>query len=325
MYYDINKTLSRQRLFNFVIGPRGCGKTYGAKRHVIRRFLRYGEQFVYLRRYDTELPAAEIKNFFDDVGVEFPDHEFNARNGLFKIDGEIAGWYFPLSKAIMLKSIPFPRVSLIIFDEFIIETGMHHYLPNETRAFLECYSTISRDRDIPALFLSNAVSSANPYFLYFDIRFENDSPGLYLTDFISAEFVVNTEYVEHVNNTKFGQLIANTKYGEYAVSNKFLLDNNNFISPMPAGCQYVCTFIFTDKEVGFYVNPEATMWYVSQRIDKTCQRRYVISINDHTENTALAINNIYIKSLVNRFCQGLLRFDSAQTKNICDGTIRKLI
>ena len=145
MYYDPNKTLSRQRLFNFVVGARGCGKTYGAKKTVIKRFLKSGKQFVYLRRYETEMPAAEMLNFFDDVSVEFPDTEFKSYNGLFRINKQIAGWYFPLSKATMLKSIPFPNVDLIIFDEFIIEVGIYRYLPNEVRTFLECYSTISRD------------------------------------------------------------------------------------------------------------------------------------------------------------------------------------
>lgn len=40
IYYDIDKTLSKQRLFNFVVGPRGVGKTYGFKRRVIQNFLK---------------------------------------------------------------------------------------------------------------------------------------------------------------------------------------------------------------------------------------------------------------------------------------------
>ena len=209
MYYDPNKTLSKQRLFNFVIGARGCGKTYGAKRVAIQNFLRRGQQFVYLRRYETEMPAAEMRNFFDDIWYEFPDHEFKADRGLFRIDNEIAGWYFALSKATMLKSIPFPNVNLIIFDEFIIEVGVYHYLPNEVHTFLECYSTISRDRDITVLFLSNAITMTNPYFLYFKIGLEKGQT-VKLTPFISLELIQNKHYEEHVKQTKFGQLIAET-------------------------------------------------------------------------------------------------------------------
>lgn len=324
-YYDPNKTISRQRLFNFVIGARGCGKTYGFKRQVIRNFLRRNEQFVYLRRYDTELPASKIRNFFDDVAVEFPDHEFKAYNGLFRIDGEVAGWYFPISTSVMLKSIPFPNVSLIIFDEFIIEVGIYQYLPNEVRAFLDCYNTISRDRDIPVYFLSNAITMANPYFLYFDIKFQPHQ-RVFLTEFISAEVLDNKEYSKHVSKTKFGQLISKTTYGEYAVQNKFLLDTDTFIDKMPPGCYYICTFIINGKDIGFYVNNEANMWYLSEKIDKTCKQRFTLDINEHTEQTILsARNNLYVSNMILKFCQGLIRFDTQSVKNICNSTLKKLI
>ena len=47
MYYDINKTLSYNTLFNFVVGPRGAGKTYAAKKRDIINFHKMGQQFDY--------------------------------------------------------------------------------------------------------------------------------------------------------------------------------------------------------------------------------------------------------------------------------------
>lgn len=325
MYFDANRTMSRQRLFNFVLGARGYGKTYGFKKHVIKNFIRRGEQFVYIRRYETELPAAEMKNFFDDVAVEFPDHDFKAGKGLLMIDGQVAGWYIALSKATMLKSIPFPNVTLIGFDEFIIEVGMHQYLPNEVRTFLECYSTISRDRDVPVLFLSNAISMNNPYFLYFDVKFENEQT-VYLTEFISVEITRNKAFERHMSNTKFGRMIANTDYGKYAVQNKFLLDTDTFIEPMPPGCGYIATIVFSGKECGYYIAPECNKWYLSQNVDSTCKSRFTLDITDHTEETILsARNNITIQSMINRFCQGSLRFDTQATKNLCHSTLKRLV
>lgn len=325
MYYDINRTLSRQRLFNFVIGARGCGKTYGAKKQVIKQFLRTGAQFVYIRRYETELPAAEIRNFFDDVAEEFPDHEFKAWNGIFRIDGEVAGWYIALSKAVMLKSIPFPNVKLIIFDEFIIEVGMYQYLPNEVRAFLDCYNTISRDRDVTVLFLSNAITMANPYFIYFDIKFEK-AQTVYLTEFMSVELLESREYSEHVAQTKFGRMIASTEYGKYAIQNKFLLDTDTFLEPMPPGCSYICTFVINKRDIGFYVNSEGSLWYLSEKTDRTCPRRFTLNIEEHTEQSILAAkNNLYVSSMINKFCQGLIRFDTQSAKNLCNMTLKKLI
>lgn len=325
MYYDPNKTLSRQRLFNFVVGARGCGKTYGAKKTVIRNFLRKGQQFVYLRRYDTEMPQAEMINFFDDVSVEFPDVEFKAWNGLFRINKEIAGWYFPLSKATMLKSIPFPNVSLIIFDEFIIEVGIYRYLPNEVRTFLECYSTISRDRDVPVLFLSNAITMTNPYFLYFKLGFEKDQT-VKLTKHISLELIQNEEYQEHVKQTRFGELIADTEYGEYNIQNKFLLDTPVFIQDMPPGATYICTFIIQGKEIGYYVSTQETLWYLSHKTDSTCKKKFALKFSEHDQNTVLAQKqNPYIRGMLDTYCQGNIRFTTQEVKNLCSETLRRLI
>ena len=325
MYYDPNKTLSRQRLFNFVVGARGVGKTYGAKKCVIRNFIRKGEQFVYVRRYETEIPAAEMRNFFDDIALEFPYVEFKAYNGLFRINGEIAGWYICLSKATMLKSIPFPNVSLIIFDEFIIEVGMHRYLPNEVRTFLECYSTISRDRDVPVLFLSNAITMTNPYFLYFKISFE---PGqtIKLLKHISVELIQNREYEEHVSKTRFGELIADTDYGAYNMQNKFLLDTGTFIQDMPIGAAYICTYVINQRKFGFYVSTEENLWYLSDKVDNTCNRIYALVFAEHDQNTVLIQrSNPYILQMIDKYCQGNIRFTNQEVKNILSEVLRKLI
>lgn len=325
MYYDVNKTMSRQRLFNFVVGPRGNGKTYGAKEYAIKNYLKRGEQFVYLRRYDTEMPAAEMRNFFDDIQDKFPEVEFKSYQGLFRINGQIAGWYFPLSKATMLKSIPFPNVKLIIFDEFIIEVGIYRYLPNEVRTFLECYSTISRDRDIPVLFLSNAITITNPYFLYFKLTFE-EGQTLKLTKFISAEIIQNEEFSKHMMNTKFGQLIADTDYGQYNIQNKFILDTDTFISDMPPGTAYVCTFVVKNRTVGYYSSPLETLWYISDKIDNTCPRRFALEFSEHNTNSILAQKaNFFIKSLTEKYCQGNLRFTTQEVKNLMTDILRRLI
>lgn len=324
-YYDPNKTLSKQRLFSFVVGARGCGKTYGAKRTAITRFLRTGAQFVYLRRYETEMPAAEMRNFFDDISQEFPDVEFSSYQGLFRINKQIAGWYFPLSKATMLKSIPFPNVELIIFDEFIIEVGVYRYLPNEVRTFLECYSTISRDRDVPVLFLSNAITMTNPYFLYFNIGLEAGQT-VKLTKHICLELIQNEQYAEHVRNTKFGELIADTEYGQYNMQNKFLLDTKDFIQKMPVGASYICTFIVENRSIGYFVSPEENLWYLSDKFDPTCKRKYALTFAEHDQSTMLVQKlNFYVRNLCETYCQGNIRFTNQEVKNLMTTILRRLI
>ena len=95
MYYDYSKILSYKAVFNFIIGARGCGKSYGAKKMLIKKFIKTGQQFIYLRRFKIELQ--KVSTWFDDVSAEFPDHEFKVKGKTFYIDGKLAGWAIALS------------------------------------------------------------------------------------------------------------------------------------------------------------------------------------------------------------------------------------
>ena len=66
MYYDYDKLLSRDFLIAFVISERGLGKTFGAKKAVLNRWLKSGEEFIYVRRYKTELDSS-LATFWSDL------------------------------------------------------------------------------------------------------------------------------------------------------------------------------------------------------------------------------------------------------------------
>lgn len=122
MYYDYHKIISYNAFLNFLIGERGVGKTYGAAKLVVNRFIKKDEQFAYIRRYKSELKEA-VPTFFNALikNEEFPDHTLAASGNQFKIDGNTCGYAMTLSTAQDLKSSNFDKVTTIIFDEFIIE------------------------------------------------------------------------------------------------------------------------------------------------------------------------------------------------------------
>ena len=53
-YYDLHNLLTRNAPWNFIIGARGLGKTFAAKRYGIKEYLKHGHEFIYLRRTDVE-------------------------------------------------------------------------------------------------------------------------------------------------------------------------------------------------------------------------------------------------------------------------------
>ena len=179
IFWNINDPLSYNCLFNFIVGARGVGKTYGTLKYCIEQYLKHkknGEvwQFFYIRRYDTELEKltkARGGRLFNAVEKEFPTHKFKVESNVLYIDDEVCGYAQAVSTGRKLKSDAFPDVKFIIFDEFIIAKGStDRYLSDEITSFLELYETIARLRFVPVFFLSNALSIGNPYFDYFRLN-----------------------------------------------------------------------------------------------------------------------------------------------------------
>ena len=102
MFWDITKSLSYNCLFNFIVGDRGVGKTFGCKKYVIDKYLKTGAQFVYVRRTKRELKG--IRTFFADISSNY-ENNFQVVNDGFKIDKKQAGYYLNLSTAQQQKSV----------------------------------------------------------------------------------------------------------------------------------------------------------------------------------------------------------------------------
>lgn len=77
-YYSLRKCLSYNRYLNILIGGRGIGKTYQLKKYVIEQYLKSKKQFVWLRRYKTEIKEA-MDGFFTKHKNNYPGHKFEIK------------------------------------------------------------------------------------------------------------------------------------------------------------------------------------------------------------------------------------------------------
>lgn len=261
IFYDIAGLLSQRCIFNFVIGNRGGGKTFGGKKLVINRFKRKGTQFVWIRRYRTELDT--LSDFWADIRPHFPEDELSQKGQELYINGELAGYLIALSTSMQLKSVAFPTVQTIIFDEFIIDKGRINYLRNEAHVFMELYETIARLREgVVAIFFGNAISIVNPYFDFFKVA---PDLGKRFTkkDGICIEFYFNDKFIERKESTAFGKIIKGTSYGEYNMKNKFLRDTDSFIAPRPASANNkLYQFIFDGQRYSLWRDNKYQCYYV---------------------------------------------------------------
>ena len=322
IWYNYDRVLSFNALLNFIIGERGVGKTYGAKKYVVNRFLKKGKQFVYIRRYKTEIKKAmgSDKNpkFFKQIEKEFEGHKLSNKSDTMYVDGKLCGYAIPLSVANILKSSSFDDVDTIIFDEFIIDKGNYHYLQNEVIQFLDVIETVARLRDIRVILLGNAISTINPYFTFFNLSLPYKSDiKTFKNGLILVNYIKNEKYREIKKKTRFGQLIEGTEYGKYAIDNEFLRDNKTFIEKRSKNSKFYFILFIGGKKRGVWMDYKSGLMYISSSYDPLCPVIFTFNTDDHDNKTILLRLNTspFLKSMIEHYRLGQIRFDNQEIKN----------
>lgn len=319
MYYDLTKILSYNAFLNILIGGRGIGKTYSCSKFVTKQFIKKGEQFAYIRRYKSDLKKS-VPKFFEALNKneEFPGHKLYTKGDSFFIDDKQCGYAFTLSTAQDLKSSNFSNVKYIIFDEFILEEGQKHYIKNEVESLLGLIETIARLRDIKIFMLANAVTIANPYFIYFDLSLPYGSDiktfkdGLILVNYIES----SEEFIKTKKNSNFGKLIEGTEFGDYAINNTFRLDNKTFVEKKTGSSKCSFYFQFQNKLYGVWFDFNAGKIFVSEDYNPNVQF-FACTKDDQTPNTMLiseAKNYSCWKIFVKNYKLGNVYFESLKIK-----------
>lgn len=335
IYYNYDRLFSYNFLIAFVIGERGVGKSFNAKVAVLNKFLKTGEQFIYIRRYKTELDTA-LATFWNDLQNNgyFEDYRLEVRKSKmlteFKCNGKVCGYAVPLSTANILKSTAFPKVGTIVFDEFLLDNaGTYRYLKNEVTLLLDVIETVFRLRDGKTILLGNALNvHASPYFAYWNLELPNDSREFrtFKDGAIVVNYIRNLEYREAKKKSRFGRLIDGTEYGKYAIENQVLRENNSFIEKKPANSTFYGSLIINGFVIGIW-NGRNGYLYLSEKYDPNSKQKFALDYNDHTEQTVYTTvrENMYMHMCVRGYKQGWLKFESQKIKAIMTPVLNKCI
>lgn len=313
MWYEPGHTLTHNALINMVIGPRGCGKTYGLKMWCMKRWIKFGEQFVYVRRYQDELNMVK-QQLFEDVPYVVEND-----GSLYSYEDKICGFAIPLSTSHKLKSASFPLVTTVVFDEFIIDTKKNQrYLKSEVDTFLNLLETIIRTRDNVRVFmLANSLSFVNPYTMYWQMQntgkqFSKTKDGLVL-----CELYTDDEFKEMKESTKFGQLTKGTQFAKMSVDNKFVLDSDTFIMRKSGNWKYWCGIVLEGQCLAVWQRAKSFYWdekmrendvvFCVEEIDHAPGRRMdkkpncFVAVIEAYKKGECGFCNIKVKALATRF------------------------
>lgn len=190
-YYSLKRILSKEAVYNLIIGERSNGKTFAVLKYCIEQYLKDGGQFALVRRWGVEIQGRRASGVFSAInesGIvgKLTDNKYtfihywagkyylayiDDKGKIIFGDDDILGFTFALSEQEHNKSISYPKVKTILFDEFITK-GM--YLTDEFMAFMNTLSTIIRQRDNVKIFMcGNTVNKFNPYFEEMGLKHAN--------------------------------------------------------------------------------------------------------------------------------------------------------
>ena len=197
--YEIADTLSykddtdRSLDIAFVFSGRNRGKSFEVSTQLLADAWYDKKLFGYVRRHDAS--TFDVEAYFADKEQFIRDMTSNARCGITKHHGRLkfynveldengephkviyedAGYFFALSRQSSYKSLQYPDVYSILYEEVLTQD---QYLNAEPEKLMNLYSTIRRNKKGFHMWLiSNTVSAVNPYSKSWGLLLSNVKPG----------------------------------------------------------------------------------------------------------------------------------------------------
>lgn len=179
-YYSLREIFTRDALYYMIFGERSNGKTYSVLELSIWAYAHFGYELGIIRRNDEDFRGKRGGSMFENqinnnvvsfaTNGEWTDiYYYSSRwyfckyeNGKRIVALKPFAYAFALSTYVHDKSISFPNIKIILFDEFLAREG---YLNEEFVAFTNTLSTIIRERgDVIIFMCGNTVNQFCPYF-----------------------------------------------------------------------------------------------------------------------------------------------------------------
>lgn len=241
-HYDGNEIASYGALTNLILSDRSDGKTFNIKSKGFARWKKDGSQYVYLRRWKSEIAPEMYLTFYDEVVnavacgsytcpktdekqavEEIVNYEFKGTKTAVYVrkkgtkQWDVICYLLPLTMTSKKKSVlKVQRITNIEYDEFVPLDG--RYMQSEMNILMEFYKSVDRDRDCTILNLyGNRVDNFNPFFDFFGVHLgiQKEKIRLYKDKTVAVQVYVNKEHREERKKSRFNSMVKDTMYEEY--------------------------------------------------------------------------------------------------------------
>ena len=332
-YYDGTKLLSLKDINGkkpevfMCTSNRTAGKTTYFNRLVVNRFIKRGEKFALLYRFNYELDGCDEKFFKDIKELFFSEYYMTAAKKMKGIYQELylieepCGYAISINSADQLKrnSHLFSDIDNIIFDEF--QSEQNHYCDKEVEKFISIHNSIARghgkqSRYVPVYMISNPVTILNPYYVAMDIstRLQKDTHFLRGDGFV-LEQGYNKTASDALKSSAFNRAFGSSDYIAYSAEGVYLQDDLSFVDTPSGRGKYVATIRYAGVDYGVREYPELGIVFCDKSVDYQYPLKITVDTADHKLNYVMVSSNfILIQKLRYYFEHGCMRFKDLQAK-----------
>lgn len=320
-YLNIRGILAYKCTFNFIVGGRATGKTYGALSTVLDNNIK----FMLMRRTQAQADLINKPDFSpfkpvcDDKHIEITTAPVSKYNAKFIKDEAVIGYTCALSTIANMRGFDASDVKLLIYDEFIPE---RHERPikSEGSAFLNAYETMNRNRELKGkrpltvLCLANAFDIANPIFLELGLvgiaeKMKQNGKELYIDREKSILILMpdSKKILKEKNETALYKLTEGSEFSKMALNNEFIYNPTDNIKSMA-----LREFrpVVTVGEITIYKHKSKRLYYVSEHRtgDPPKFTTDEISLKRYLKNYGMRFYRLYM--------QNCFRFENMLTKSL---------
>ena len=334
LYFSIRSLFQYGAAFNYVIGGRGTGKTYGA----IKAMIELGERFIFMRRTQTQLEQVmqqkeiELDSGEKVIGDLTPFKKVCVDNGwtsridrmskdcyIIIINDKFAGYGVSLSTIKNIKGFDTSECNYIIYDEFIPEIH-EKAMRGEGDAFLNAYETINRNRElegkpaVQAFLLANSTDIDAPLLSDLEITEEVErmiNKGKSFRYFADRGYTMSLlkakAFTEAKKNTVLYKFSKGLKFSKMAFDTRVAYDDFSNIR------QYDIKMfrpIYVFGEYTFYRHKSEGWLYIS-KCPSNCKERY-----PDNEYGTRQVKLSYGRDLYVEYMQNTMKFESYRCKKL---------
>ena len=323
IHYSFNSLDGYNKPINFVISPRGDGKTTAfLVGKAWKAFSDHGASTIVQRRFITDInekyidSLAGVINKFTDANLKL-----SYKMSQLKKDGVIDVYasshggkrIFTIiamnTRLSNLKGLFQNNTDFWFCDEFVCNPQMdERYLKGEAFKFKEAFNTLARENfKIKAYFLGNPYSLYNPYFQAFGIN----PASVAVNRFVAGNKWV-VEYHRLTPELREYYLANNPMYDEgdtytmYALEGTAILDRNiNIVPSCPQGFELFLSFRQNEKNYGIYRGFDLDIFYWVGEIESISKNRHILVFDFDDLEDGSAIISRYEKEQLCGFASAM--------------------